>query len=303
MNGQTNNAVMSGPFAPEFRPVIYGLVTDLAEKLKSTPDVVALNIFNTLAHSLNGAPSQDEVIQFASICAQTGLNPLVKTEIVPMYRNGVIQIIIMRDGWVKILRSQPTFDGVGFEFSPEMVRTSEGREVPAWVDCTIYEKGISHPMTWRTVFKESTTNSKPWKDSPTNMLQLRALARAVRNCFGISVYSPDEAEDFLTAAVTEEREPVRQEPQKPLTNEQKVLTHLAKGNSEGFDLEGDFLTPEPEKVPARKPRAARSAVKAKETVPAQAPVAEGLPLPPDLPAGDDVPAYGTLNGADEAYKG
>lgn len=240
-------------------PVVDGFYQDLASKSNSNYQAMLLVVFNALTAAKKGNyPTQDEMIEYAVLCQQTGLNPLVRSEIAPLCKNGRVSLIVQRDGWIKIARSRPGFNGITFNFSKETktinVRIADGwegktrifkteeRTVPLWIECTVWEKGVEHPITWRTPFEEAfVQDSDPWNKEPLNMLQVRAMARAIRNTYGVNCYTPEEA-TFIDIEPDEEKPPVavvkkQQTAELPKSNTQAFLGRI---NSEHLQFEDKY---------------------------------------------------------------
>lgn len=188
-NAANQEAMQLGPLEATY--------AQLSDKINMPWQAVYGFVLNTLAAANGGRqPTADAMLEYATLCLQTGLNPIIKSEVAPLVQGNRVSLIVMRDGWVKLRKSQADYDGMDFVFSEDTV-TSNGHKVPAWIECRLYEKGRSRPFVWRTPFDEAFVSTSPvWKKEPTNMLQIRAMIRAIRNCYGLAVYSPEEAVDF-----------------------------------------------------------------------------------------------------------
>lgn len=182
----------------QFNPVEAAFIA-LGQKIGVEYHSVWGFVYDTLADALKAQPTDAMLIEYATLCLQTGLNPLLKSEVAPLCKGGRVSLIVMRDGWRKIARNQEGYNGMDFRFSDDFIEY-QGKPVPAWIECTIYEKNIDHPFTWRTPFNEAVVKSSPvWTNEPTNMLQIRAMNRAIRNNYGLAVYDADEAREIQNA--------------------------------------------------------------------------------------------------------
>ena len=202
---------------------------DLSKNLNEAGGSIFNFMFNTLTSSKGNWPNLEEVLEYAALCKQTGLNPLLKSEVAPLVKGGRVSLIVMRDGWRKLARAQAGYNGMTFKFSEETV-DHYGKQVPAWCECQIFERGIDYPFTWRTPFNEAVRTTDPWKTEPTNMLQIRSMNRAIRNCYGLAVYDAEEANDFDTAdlEVVQPRPQQTALPKKTGSTKAKVQQALAQ---------------------------------------------------------------------------
>lgn len=256
-------------------PVVDGFYQDLANKVNANNyQSMLLVVFNALTAAKKGNyPTKDEMIEYAVLCQQTGLNPLIRSEIAPLCKGGRVSLIVQRDGWIKIARSHKNFNGLDFVFSEETV-TANGKTVPAYIDCLVYEKGIDHPMRWRTTYAESVMDTEPWRKEPTNMLQIRALARGIRNAFGVNCYTPEEV-TVIDADIEEEKQPVSvvkkqqitQSPALPRSNTQAFLGRIKNERlqfDDKYSLNGNLEeTKEPIQSQQESQRQRRTTVTAK----------------------------------------
>lgn len=264
---------------------------DLGKRLNEAPASILAFMFNTLTASKGNWPTHEEIMEYASLCKQTGLNPILKSEVAPLCKGGRVSLIVMRDGWRKLARSQPNYNGMTFKFSEELIEHN-GKPVPAWCECQIFEKGIDYPFTWRTPFNEAVRTTDPWKTEPTNMLQVRSMNRAIRNCYGLAVYDAEEAEQFTDDVVDMVAQPKPQQQNalpKKATTKSKVQQALAQ-KAQSLPLKEPEIfeqTLQPEQVPVEQ---------AQFETPAE--VVEDLPFdvePEPNPSGDGV-GYGAMNG-------
>lgn len=273
----------------------YETFVELGKMLKTKPEKVFNFMFNTLGASKGDWPNHEEIIEYAELCRQTGLNPLLKSEVAPLVKGGRVSLIVMRDGWRKLARAQPSYNGMEFKFSDDYI-DHNGKSVPTWIECTIFEKGVDHPFTWRTPFNEAFVKSSPvWNSEPTNMLQIRSMNRAIRNCFGLAVYDAEEAEQFTDDVVDMVAQPKPQQTALPkkTSTKSKVQQALAQ-KTQSLPLKEPEIfekTLQPDQVPVEEP-AQQDAF----AVPAE--VVEDLPFdaePEPNPSGDGV-GYGAMNG-------
>ncbi len=116
------------------------------------------------------------------------------------------------DGWSRMMNSNDDFDGLEFVESDEMIEGTEFKKCPAWIECKIYRKGRSHPVSTRERFDEcyrppfENTNKDgktykingPWQSHTSRMLRHKATIQAARLAFGfVGIYDEDEAERIV----------------------------------------------------------------------------------------------------------
>lgn len=150
-------------------------------------------------------PTQEEMIEFAALCRQAGLNPAT-SEVAPLVQGGRVSLIISVDGWIKVARSQPEFRG--YKLIPSENTISVGvNEVPEYITSQIYIDGLEFPLEWRTYYREAVKSTSPvWQSMPNHMMQVRALANGIKRSFGLAAYTQDEADNIMqaTAELVEE---------------------------------------------------------------------------------------------------
>lgn len=161
----------------------------LAAKLDiDTNDLQAI-VVNTLVKAKgNGQATNEEFVTFLAIAAEYELNPLTK-EIYAFSNRGSVQAIVSIDGWLKIINSNPQFDGM------EFVDSMDGNGKLASVTCRIYRKDRSRPTEVTEYMSECAGISEPWKKWPARMLRHKATIQCARYAFGLSgIVDPDEAD-------------------------------------------------------------------------------------------------------------
>ncbi len=132
--------------------------------------------------------SNAEIAVFTGVCSKYELNPLVK-ECAAFISGGKLQVIVMIDGWYRMVNRQETFDGVEFDD-----HLNDKGEI-ASITCRMYIKGRSRPACATEYMAEcSDPKSSVWKRWPNRMLRHKAYIQAARIAFGISeVIDDDEA--------------------------------------------------------------------------------------------------------------
>lgn len=164
-------------------------------------------LYNVLkATAFKGDVSDAQLSALLIVANQYGLNPWTKEVYAfPDKKNGIIPVVSV-DGWARIINSNPAFDGMDFNFSPEMV-SMEGANspAPAWTECVIYRKDRSHPTVIREYLDEvykapfkpkdgGYTVAGPWQTHPKRFSRHKAMIQCARMAFGFGgIYDDDEA--------------------------------------------------------------------------------------------------------------
>ena len=155
--------------------------------------------------------SPNDVYSFMLECNTLNLNPLAK-HIYGFLNGGKVCTIVSIDGWREIANREPNYDGYEFIYGDMAVKTLAydsssylaGQKIPKsvtverkvceWIECKIFLKNRSRPVTFRTYFEEAFRPSQPWACQPIQMLQNKALVNAIKNAFSISAYTEDDRE-------------------------------------------------------------------------------------------------------------
>jgi len=148
-------------------------------------NVEPARLLETLKATLMPKASNEELLSFVVTANQYGLNPFTREIYAFPARNGGIQPVVSVDGWIKMMNSHPSFDGIQF--------TTEDKDGKPWsVTATIHVKDRAHPVEVTEYFSECSRNTEPWKVNPRRMLRHKALIQCARVAFGFSGISDDE---------------------------------------------------------------------------------------------------------------
>lgn len=170
----------------EFKaPPRTSLVARMAERFGVDPDKMLTTLKAT---AFKGDVSNEQMMALLVVAEQYGLNPWTKEIYAfPDSRNGIVPVVGV-DGWLRIVNSQPEFDG--FEFD----EADDG----AWIKCTIYRKDRQHPTSAKEWLSECKRDTGPWKSHPRRMLRHKALIQCARIAFGFGgIFDQDEAERIV----------------------------------------------------------------------------------------------------------
>ena len=127
-----------------------------------------------------------EIAVFTGVCSKYALNPLVK-ECAAFVSGGKLQIIVMIDGWYKMVNRQDEFDGV--EFADTLDKDGKITSIT----CKMYLKNRSRPICATEYMAEcKDAKSTVWTRWPNRMLRHKAYIQAARIAFGISEIIDDD---------------------------------------------------------------------------------------------------------------
>lgn len=186
-------------------------LTQLAERFNVEPNAVATLLKQTVMKS----GTDNEMVAFAIVANQYGLNPFTKELYAFPAKGGGIVPIVGIDGWTRIVNNQPGFDGVDF-----IETWSQDGKTPVSVTCSIHHKERSHPTTVTEYFSECFRQTEPWKQMPLRMLRHKAFMQCARVAFSLSgIYDEDEGADIVrrvesTVITPPQRLPGKTQPEK-----------------------------------------------------------------------------------------
>ena len=152
------------------------LIASAAKKLGTTT--------SELTAWLNQAPNTPQVIRKNALRLMTkhGLDPFADEIAIHQYEDTHWQAFITIDGWSTLINSHPSFSGISFTESEELVGG-----VPTWMGCAIYRHDRVVPIEVKEYFCEIKTEHSIWKEMPRRMLRHRVIAQCARLAFGVSV--------------------------------------------------------------------------------------------------------------------
>ena len=136
--------------------------------------------------------SNEEAAVFLIVANKYGLDPFTN-EIYAMVSKGRIIPYVSVDGALKVANSNKDHDGMSFNYS----EATNADGVPDWIECSIYKKGNSNPITAREYYSECKRNSEPWKQMPIRQMRNKVIRQAVRVAYSLSGLDEDEANDVV----------------------------------------------------------------------------------------------------------
>jgi phage recombination protein Bet len=169
------------------------LVGKFAAKLGVEPEKMLATLRATAFKTGRNDPpvTNEEMLALLVVANEYNLNPFLKEIYAFRDQKGGVIPIIGVDGYVRLVQSQPDFDGIEFNYA----------EDGSWVECTIYRGNKKHPFIAREYLEECRRDTPAWRSHPRRMLRHRALAQTIRIAYGFGgIYDPDEGEAIAVAA-------------------------------------------------------------------------------------------------------
>lgn len=153
------------------------------------------------AKNQHGAQATNaELAIVTGVCATYGLNPLVK-ECAAFVSGGKLSVVVMVDGWYKMVNRRPEFDGVEFDdkFDEKGALLS--------ITCRMFIKGRERPVCVTEYMAECRDpKSSVWQKWPARMLRHKAYIQCARMAFGISEVIDDDEASRITANSSREKD-------------------------------------------------------------------------------------------------
>lgn len=153
------------------------------------------------AKNQNGAQASNaELAVVAGVCSTYGLNPLVK-ECAAFVSGGKLQVVVMIDGWYRLVNRRPEFDGVEFDD-----KLDANGNLTA-ITCRMFTKGRERPTCVTEYLSEcKDSKSSVWSKWPARMLRHKAYIQCARMAFGISEMIDDDEAARIEANAPKERD-------------------------------------------------------------------------------------------------
>jgi phage recombination protein Bet len=151
-------------------------------------------------------PATDaEVAALLIVARNYDLNPFTKEIFAFKDKYKGIVPIVSIDGWASLVNRHPDFDGVEFEYGPELTAPHGGKKAFEWVKCRMFNKRRSHPIdvteyldeVYQSPRGENQTHG-PWQTHPKRMERHKAYIQCARLAFGFGgIYDEDEGERII----------------------------------------------------------------------------------------------------------
>ena len=177
MNTQATSTAVAT--RPQGTPQKASVINALAAKLECDPAKLLPMLKKTAFATCR---TDEEFMAMCMVANTYNLNPILKEIYAFPGKGGNVMPIVGVDGWIKMMNSNPNFDGIEFE---------EGED---YCTATIYRKDRAHPIKATEWLAECMGTTEPWKRWPRRMLRHKAMVQCARIAFGFGgVYDEDEA--------------------------------------------------------------------------------------------------------------
>lgn len=162
------------------------IIADMAERFGMEKEAFQSTLTKTL---MPANTSNEQVAAFLVVAKHYDLNPFTKEVFAFPAKGGGIQPVVSIDGWLKIINSNPHYDGMEFKDHID----DKGELVS--ITCRIYHKHRTRPIEVTEYMDECRRSTEPWKNWPARMLRHKAVIQCARYAFGFSgIIEPDEYE-------------------------------------------------------------------------------------------------------------
>jgi len=153
------------------------------------------------AKAQHGAQATNaELAIVTGVCATYGLNPLVK-ECAAFVSGGKLSVVVMVDGWYKMVNRRPEFDGVEFDDK------FDANGNLASITCRMFIKGRERSVCVTEYMAECRdTKSSVWTKWPARMLRHKAYIQCARMAFGITEIIDDDEASRIAANAPKEKD-------------------------------------------------------------------------------------------------
>lgn len=165
----------------------------------------------------NGNVSDQDIVQFISICKYNQLNPFLGEAFLIPFANQPAQMVVSKEAFLKRAEANENYDGI--QAGIIVLRNGEVQEVEGtfyladdkllggWAK--VYRKDKSYPVVSRVRIEEYDKKRNLWNEKPATMICKVAKVQALREAF------PSQ----LGAMYIQEEGPVKDVPFTDVTNE------------------------------------------------------------------------------------
>lgn len=243
------------------------VISDMAERFGMEKEAFQSTLMKTVMPAAGA--TNEQVAAFLVVAKHYDLNPFTKEIYAFPAKGGGVQPVVSIDGWLKIINSNPYYDGMQFD---DVV--SEEGQITA-ITCRIYRKDRTRPTVVTEYMAECKRSTDPWRQWPIRMLRHKATIQCARYAFGYSdVLEIDEYERIMAAVV-----PVNTDvgPRKGSAALRHAIVHSPAGNV----IEG---AAEPSREPEPDPASSSSQQEKAEAPAATEGQGEQQPTSPPPPA-------------------
>jgi phage recombination protein Bet len=166
-------------------PQRQSLIAVMASEANMEPAIFAKTVKATC---MPGNVSDEEFAAFLMVAHRYGLDPITKEIYAFPKKGGGIQPIVGIDGWMNLINSHPSCDGLEFNDQFE-----DGKLVA--ITAILHRKDRKHPTMVTEYMAECKRPTEPWTKWPARMLRHKAAIQCARYAFGFAgIIDPEEAE-------------------------------------------------------------------------------------------------------------
>lgn len=171
-----------------------GVIAQLANKYSVSQDqMVAFLKQVAIKGSSNKIPNH-VFFNFCTLALKYDLDPFAK-EVTMFPTKAGYEVVVMVDGWSKIINSNKEFDGIEFQDHLD----GDGNMLA--ITCKIFRKDRKHPTViteYMAECRNDESSYSPWKRWPRRMLRHKAMIQCARIAFNISgIIDRDEYDRIL----------------------------------------------------------------------------------------------------------
>lgn len=168
------------------KPERVSLIATMAGQYQMDPKAFADTVKATC---LPATASPEEFAAFLMVANTYKLNPVIREIYAFPKKGGGLQPIVGIDGWMSLINSHPSCDGM--EFDDQF----DDKGKLASITCRIHRKDRKHPTMVTEYMEECKRPTEPWTKWPARMLRHKAAIQCARYAFGFAgIIDPEEAE-------------------------------------------------------------------------------------------------------------
>lgn len=152
----------------------------IANRLQIEESEIKNIVMNTIMPNGGKGVTNEQFVSFLTVANEYNLNPLTKEIYAFPSKGGGVQPLVSVDGWIKVINSQPDFDGM------TLISNFDDKGKIESATCKIFVKGREHPTEITEYLSECDMGTTQWKQRPVRMLRHAAAKQAGRYAFGLS---------------------------------------------------------------------------------------------------------------------
>lgn len=182
------------------------IVRQFASKIGVEPEKLLSTLKDTAFKQpwKDGKPGPEvteaQMLALLVVANEYGLNPFLKEIYAFPTKGGGIAPMVGYDGWVRLVQSQPSYNGEELIDGFDDRIGKDGNPRGFYFECTMWRKDRDRPTKIREYHNENWRDTDPWNNMPSRMTRNRAYIQCARMAFGFGgIYDPDEGERIANA--------------------------------------------------------------------------------------------------------